>query len=203
MSAPASTSKEHPAADGIDTRILDAARTQFEEIGVKKTTIGDIARRASVDRATIYRRIGSREDLVRAVTAREVGDLLAELQAIPARHEDIAAVVADLFVTVITRWRTHRLVNRVMALEPGRLLPQITTEGGAFFTMAISTTAALLDAALRQRHLAAIPDLTTRVEIAARLVHSLILQPVGALDLDSESQLAGFARTRIVPLILG
>lgn len=203
MSAPASTSKEHPNADGIDTRILDAARTQFEEIGVKKTTIGDIARRASVDRATIYRRIGSREDLVRAVTAREVGDLLAELQSIPARHEDIAAVVADLFVTVITRWRTHRLVNRVMALEPGRLLPQITTEGGAVFTMAIATTSALLDTALRQRRLAEIPDLTTRVEIVARLVHSLILQPAGALDLDSESQLAGFARTRIVPLILG
>ncbi|MEU4314566.1 helix-turn-helix domain-containing protein [Nocardia sp. NPDC024068] len=203
MSAPASTSKDRPIADGIDTRILDAARTQFEEIGVKKTTIGDIARRASVDRATIYRRIGSRDDLVRAVTAREVGDLLAELQSIPARHEDLGAVVADLFVTVITRWRTHRLVNRVMTLEPGRLLPQITTEGGAFFTMAITTTTALLDTALRQRRLPEIADLTTRVEIAARLVHSLILQPAGTLDLDSETQLAAFARTRIVPLVLG
>ncbi|WP_327151667.1 TetR/AcrR family transcriptional regulator [Nocardia sp. NBC_01329] len=203
MSAPTSTSQDRSTVDGIEARILDAARTQFELFGVKKTTIGDVAKQADVDRGTIYRRIGSRDDLVRAVSAREVGRLLAELEGIPSRHTDIDAIVADIFVTVITRWRNHGLINRVLALEPGRLLPQVTTEGGAFFTAAVATTTAILAEAMRQRGLPAIPDLTPRVEIASRVVHSLILQPVGTLNLESEAQLTGFARSYIVPLILG
>ncbi|GGK99329.1 TetR/AcrR family transcriptional regulator [Nocardia jinanensis] len=203
MSAPPSTSQDRSTADGIEARILDAARTQFELFGVKKTTIGDVARQADVDRGTIYRRIGSRDDLVRAVSAREVGALLAELEGIPSRHESVEAIVAEIFVTVITRWRTHGLINRVLALEPGRLLPQVTTEGGAFFTAAVATTATLLSEATRQRGLPEIPDLTTRVEIAGRVVHSLILQPVGTLNLESEERLTEFARGYIVPLIVG
>ncbi|WP_063034408.1 TetR/AcrR family transcriptional regulator [Nocardia grenadensis] len=203
MSAPTSTSQDRSAVDGIETRILDAARVQFETYGVKKTTIGDVARQAAVDRGTIYRRIGSRDDLVRAVSAREVGALLAELEDIPARHKDLEAIVADIFVTVITRWRTHGMIKRVLALEPGRLLPQVTTEGGPFFTMSVSVAATLLAEAMRERGLPEIPDLTTRVEVASRVVHSLILQPVGALDLESEERLAEFARAYIAPLIVG
>ncbi|MEU1981272.1 helix-turn-helix domain-containing protein [Nocardia sp. NPDC019395] len=202
MSAPAPTSKD-PFPDEIEERILDAARLQFERLGVKKTTIGDIARQAAVDRGTIYRRIGSRDDLVRAVTAREVRNLLDELEAIPARHEKIDAVIVDLFVTVITRWREHRLVNRVLAVEPGRLLPQLTIEGGAFFTMAITATTTLLGRAFRERRLPDIPDLGIRVEVAARVVHSLILQPVGAVGLETEDRLAEFAYSHIAPLITG
>ncbi|MGW5381823.1 TetR/AcrR family transcriptional regulator [Nocardia sp. NPDC003963] len=203
MSAPSSTSQDRSAADDIETRILDAARTQFETFGVKKTTIGDVARQAEVDRGTIYRRIGSREDLVRAVSAREVGVLLAELYDIPARHENLADIVADIFVTVITRWRAHGLINRVLSLEPGRLLPQLTTEGGAFFTTAIGTTAAILAGVIQQRGLPGIPDLVTRIEIAGRVVHSLILQPVGTRALESEEQLTEFAHSYIAPLIVG
>lgn len=197
-----STSKD-PLPDDIEVRILDAARRQFERLGVKKTTIGDIAREAAVDRGTVYRRIGSRDELVRAVTAREVHTLLDELHAIPERHATVDGVVADLFVTVISRWRGHRLVNRVLSVEPARLLPQLTTEGRAFFAMAITTATAVVGDALRRLRLPDIPDLATRIEIAARIVHSLILQPVGAVDLESEDRLTEFAHRHIVPLITG
>ncbi|MGI5218574.1 TetR/AcrR family transcriptional regulator [Nocardia sp. CA-290969] len=202
MPATASTSKD-PVPDETEERILDAARRQFERLGVKKTTIGDVAREAGVDRGTVYRRIGSRDDLVRAVSAREVRTLLDELHGIPARHTTVEGVVADLFVTVVTRWRGHRLANRVLAVEPARLLPQLTTEGGAFFTMAVTAAATVVGDALRRFRLPDIPDLTTRIEIAARVVHSLLLQPVGAVDLDSADRLADFAHRHIVPLVTG
>lgn len=200
--ATAPTSKD-PLPDDLEERILDAARRQFERLGVKKTTIGDIAREAAVDRGTVYRRIGSREELVRAVTAREVRVLLDELHGIPARHATVDAVVADLFVTVINRWRGHPLVNRVLAVEPGRLLPQLTTEGGPFFTMAITTATTVVGDALHRMRQPDIPDLATRIEIAARIVHSFILQPIGAVDLESEDRLTEFAHRHIVPLITG
>ncbi|MEV0761864.1 helix-turn-helix domain-containing protein [Nocardia sp. NPDC050435] len=198
-----STSEDAAKADvSIEARILDAALVQFERVGVKKTTIEDIARQAEVDRVTVYRRIGSRDDVVRAVTGREVQRLLAELHDIPSRHELLEDVVVATFVTVVTRWRAHGLVERMLVLEPDRLLPQLTTEGGSVFTMSVLATIQILDAARVERGLPEIPGLGARVEVACRVVHSLILQPIGTLDLTTEPALTEFARTHIVPIIL-
>jgi AcrR family transcriptional regulator len=203
MPTAARTSKDDPKTESIEDRILDAALVQFQRLGVKKTTIEDVARQAEVDRVTVYRRIGSREDLVRAVTAREVQGVLTELRELPGQHDSIESVVAAVFVTVVTRWRTHPLVERMIALEPGRLLPQLTTDGASFFTMASTASAAILHRALHDRGLPEIPDLSTRAEIACRIVHSLILQPVGTIPLDTRDDLDAFARAYIVPLVVG
>ncbi|GAB4586517.1 TetR/AcrR family transcriptional regulator [Nocardia sp. IFM 10818] len=201
MPSSAATSGNAVKADAIEDRILDAALVQFEQVGVKKTTIEDIARKADVDRVTVYRRIGSRDDVVRAVTGREVGRLLDELKEIPARHQTLEDLIAGIFVTVLTRWRNHPLVERMLALEPDRLLPQLTTEGGAFFTMSVAATTEILRTALRDRGFSEPADLATRVEVGCRIVHSLILQPIGTTDLDSEAELTAFARTHIAPII--
>ncbi len=197
------TSKEAPKTESIEGRILDAALIQFQRLGVKKTTIEDVARQAEVDRVTVYRRIGSREDLVRSVTAREVQAVLTELRDLPAQHDTIESVIAAVFVTVVTRWRTHPLVERMIALEPDRLLPQLTTDGASFFTMASTASTTILRQALRDRGLPEIPDLSTRVEISCRIVHSLILQPVGTVPLDTTEDLETFARDYIVPIVVG
>ncbi|MBL1074458.1 TetR/AcrR family transcriptional regulator [Nocardia sp. 2] len=200
MPTPAATSKDS-AADSIEARILDAALIQFERVGVKKTTIEDIAKQAAVDRVTVYRRVGSRDDVVRAVTAREVRRILDELNDIAARHDTLDAAVADVFATVVTRWRTHPLVDRLLTLEPDRLIPQLTTDGAVPFTLAVTATTAVLRNLLQANDFPDIPDLPTRVEIACRVVHSLILQPVGQADLTTEAELTAFARTYIVPII--
>ncbi|WP_433193670.1 TetR/AcrR family transcriptional regulator [Nocardia sp. CA-107356] len=201
MPAATPTSKDLARTDTIEGRILDAALVQFERVGVKKTTIEDVARQAEVDRVTVYRRIGSRDDLVRAVTAREVQRLLADLEDIPSRHDTIDAVVATIFVTVITRWRTHPLIDRMLTLEPDRLLPQLTTEGSSFFTMSVVASTTILRNTLQELDLPDIPDIGARIEIACRVVHSLILQPVSTIDLESEHALDAFAREYIVPIV--
>jgi AcrR family transcriptional regulator len=189
------------AAETIEERILEAALSQFEQVGVKKTTIEDIARKAGVDRVTVYRRVGSRDDVVRAVTEREVRKLLDELGELPARHDTVEDLVVDVFATVLIRWRTHPLVQRMLALEPDRLLPQLTTEGGAFFMMSVTAATEVLRNAMREKGFPEVSDLEVRVEVVCRIVHSLILQPIGAIDLDAE--LAAFARDYIRPIITG
>ncbi|WP_227981407.1 TetR/AcrR family transcriptional regulator [Nocardia spumae] len=201
MRPTATTSKDTEKTDDLEARILDAALVQFERVGVKKTTIEDVARQADVDRVTVYRRIGSRDDLVRAVTAREVQKLLDELNDIPSRHETIDDVVVAVFTTVVLSWRRHPLIDRMLTLEPERLLPQFTTDGGAPFVLAVESATTLLRNTLRDRDLPVAPDLRNRVEIACRIVHSIILQPVGTIDLDSDSDLTAFARAYLVPII--
>lgn len=201
---PTVAAEGNPAeTDAVVQRILDAAFTQFELVGIKKTTIEDVARRAGMDRVTVYRRIGSRDHLVKAVGAREVQKVLAELDEITSRHHTIDDLVTDIFVTVITRWRTHPMVVRMLALEPERVLPQLTTEGGPIFTMSVEATAAALRRAVDDGLLADAPDLTTRAEIVCRLVHSVILQPAGTIALESGNDLAAFARRYLVPIVTG
>ena len=186
----------------LEARILDAALIQFAKVGVKKTTIEDIARQAGVDRVTVYRRVGSRDDLVQAVISREVATLLAELAAMPERHDSIDDLVADIFVTVVTCWRTHPMVERMLAIEPERVIMKLTVDGATTFTMCVTATAATLERAVHCGLLADADDLVTRAEIVCRVVHSLILAPHGTVQLRSDDELAEFARRYLVPVVI-
>ncbi|MGW5108750.1 TetR/AcrR family transcriptional regulator [Nocardia sp. NPDC004123] len=191
------------AADDIETRILDAALVQFQKVGVKKTTIEDVAKQAGVDRVTVYRRLGSRDDLVQAVVSREVGNLLAELSSMPDRHDDLPGLVADIFVTVITRWRAHPLVERLLAVEPDRILVKLTVEGATTFAMSVAATVQILERAAARGLIEAPDDLAARTEIGCRIVHSLILVGGGAATLETPDELGEFARTYLVPILVG
>ncbi|MGW0251354.1 TetR/AcrR family transcriptional regulator [Nocardia goodfellowii] len=187
--------------DTIESRILDAALTQFELVGFKKTTVEDVARRAGVDRVTVYRRVGSRDDLVQAVVSREVGRVLAELAQLPARHDDAGDLVAEMFVTVLTRWRTHALAQRLLTLEPERVIASLTTGGSTAFTMSVAASAAAMEQAIARGLLPEVPDVMTRMEIACRVVHSFILLPDITVRFESEAEMADFARGYLLPIL--
>ncbi|MGV9411377.1 TetR/AcrR family transcriptional regulator [Nocardia sp. NPDC003693] len=187
--------------DDDRTLILDAALRQFERVGVKKTTLEDVAREAGVDRVTVYRRIGSRDDLVQAVFNREVGLVLTDLARIPELHDTLDGMLVELFLGVLTHWREHPVATRMLALEPERVLTKLSVEGSEVFTLAVSATAALLENAVERGLLAPADDLTTRAEIVCRLVHSLILLPHATIALDSREQITEFARRYLLPIV--
>lgn len=191
------------AEDSIEARILDAALVQFEKHGIKKTTIEDVARQAGVDRVTVYRRVGSRDDLVEAVVSREVGAVLVEVAHIPERHDDAADMVADIFVTILTRWRTHPLAQRLLAFEPDRVIAKLTTDGATAFAMSVAAATAAMRRATERGLLPDIPDIPARMEVACRVVHSLIVAPAGGMSLDSEAQMSDFARKYLLPIVIG
>jgi AcrR family transcriptional regulator len=184
--------------ESVETRILDAALVRFGKVGVKKTTIEDIAREAGVDRVTVYRRIGSRDDVVQAAANREVATVLGEVSEIAARHDDIDDLVVDIFVTVMTRWRTHPLVNRMLALEPERVIAKLTIEGAETVSMSITATTAVLEDAVRRGLLPQSPDLVTRAELVCRVILSFLV-----IALQTEAELAAFARNYLVALVTG
>lgn len=189
--------------ESLEARILDAALVRFEKVGVKKTTIEDIARQAGVDRVTVYRRIGSRDDVVQAVAMREVAAVLAEFAQISARHDTIEGLVAGVFVVIVTRWRTHPLVTRMLTLEPDRLMAKLTTEGEQTSNMCVAAMAAMLEDAVRRGLLRAASDLPTRAELLCRVIHSFFVAPYGTIALQTETELVTFARTYLVPLVKG
>ena len=69
-------------ADAVTERILDAALGQFEDFGLRRSTMEDIARRCGLSRITIYRRFPKKENLIEAVVLRELRNFLGDLASV-------------------------------------------------------------------------------------------------------------------------
>lgn len=69
-------------ADAATGRILDAALAEFEDFGLRRSTMEDIAKRCGMSRITIYRRFPRKENLVEAVLLRELKSFLDCLERV-------------------------------------------------------------------------------------------------------------------------
>ena len=73
-------------------------------------SVGAVARRAGVTRATVYNRFGSREGLIRAV--------LAGVTARPAIHQDPREGVHEFLASSSARWAVNPALYRHLAAPP-------------------------------------------------------------------------------------
>ncbi|HEY8778007.1 MAG TPA: helix-turn-helix domain-containing protein [Gaiellaceae bacterium] len=80
-------------------RILEAARAVFAEEGLE-ASVADVAHRAGVGTATIFRRFPTKDDLVAAMLERELETVVARAQA-AAETKDPAAALAEFFSAAV------------------------------------------------------------------------------------------------------
>lgn len=115
-----------------DEALLDATQACVLAVGVRRTTMTDVARRAGVSRMTLYRRYADVTSLMQALMTREFTHILAEVeaevQALPsARDRLVTAAVAG-----VDRLTRDPLFLRIVDVDPELLLPYLTTRRGAF-----------------------------------------------------------------------
>lgn len=188
------------SADATTERVLDAALARFEDFGIQRTTMEDVARHAGVSRVTIYRRFPRKERLVEAVILREAQRFFAELEAAVARLESVEDRIVEGFAHTLAAAREQRLLNRLLRTEPEMLLPHLTVDGGLVLSAGTEFLA-------RQMRIArsGVPARETRAvaEVVARLVLSFLLTPESVVALDSPREARRFARRYIAPLMTG
>lgn len=92
-----------------DAVILDAAEDCFSLVGVRGTTIEDIAAAAGVSRITVYRRIGNRDQVVLSVLLRIVDRYLARLHPRLIAQPDLASAIALLIRNTVAAARRDDL----------------------------------------------------------------------------------------------
>src|SRR5690554_3819714 len=80
------------ARTSVDEAIIEAARESIMSVGLRRTSIAEIARNAGVSRPTVYRRYADLDELSNEVITREFLRVLAELRDMPgdARQRMIA-----------------------------------------------------------------------------------------------------------------
>lgn len=187
-----------PVIDGRATRILDAALHQFEQFGINRTTVEDIARRSGLARVTLYRAFPGKDQIVEAVVLRELANFLAELDVELAKHPRLEDKLVEGFVLAHAVLRGHTLLTRLLATEPLNLLPHLTTEGAPFIR---TSTDYLVRKLAEQQDEPVEAELRVISEMAVRLILSFLLTPPIYISLDDEAAARTFAY-RFLPAVM-
>src|SRR6185312_7168752 len=96
-------------------RMLDAARAEFIDHGIARTSVATIAQRAGVSRPTLYRQCGDKDQIVAAVVQRDVIDFFSRAKV---AVEDVSGGVEERFVeAVVMGLRESREQPLVQALK--------------------------------------------------------------------------------------
>src|SRR3954454_23541699 len=89
---------DRAARNATTERILSAGLEQFEDFGIRRTTMEDVARRARVSRVTVYRRFPGKEHLVAAVIVAEAQRFFAELELAVGALDSVEERIVEAFV---------------------------------------------------------------------------------------------------------
>ena len=177
-----------------DEALLDATHACVLAVGVRRTTMTDVARRAGVSRMTLYRRYADVTSLMQALMTREftqiLGEVEAEVQALPsARERLVTAAVAG-----VDRLTRDPLFLRIVDVDPELLLPYLTTRRGAFQRAVVGVMEARIADGVADGSVAAgDPAAVARaIELALRGFAFQALAP-GAAD-EREQELAELGR---------
>jgi AcrR family transcriptional regulator len=167
--------------------VLDAARECVLAVGVRRTTLTDVARRAGVSRMTLYRRFPDLEGVLAALMTREFGRLVAEAAA----RANGGTTRERLVATVVHGSRAlaeDPLFARLLDVDPELLLPYVTRRLGGMQKMAVEASARILADADASVRADAPPEvLAAGMELIAR---GFVLASHGELGLDPWTELA-------------
>ncbi|MDL4774750.1 TetR/AcrR family transcriptional regulator [Actinomadura xylanilytica] len=113
-----------------DDAVLDAARDCVLAVGVRRTTLTDIARRAGVSRMTLYRRWPDVRTIVGDLMTREWVEIASAVHPAddgrPVRNR-----LVDGLVTGVRTFREHPLLRKILEVDPELLLPYMLDRRGA------------------------------------------------------------------------
>ncbi|MEU6305767.1 TetR/AcrR family transcriptional regulator [Streptomyces chartreusis] len=147
--------------------VLDAVRDCVLAVGVRRTTLTDVARRAGVSRMTLYRRWPDVRSLVGDLMTREW--VAVATGAMPERRPGTTtrALMVEGLVAGVRTFRAHPLFQKIVDVDPELLLPYVLDRRGAS-QMALL---ALLADAVREGH----ADGSVRAGHVERQARSLLL----------------------------
>jgi len=117
--------------------VLDATRDCLLAVGVRRTTLTDVARRAGVSRMTLYRRWPDVASLVGDLMTREFGGLLEDTRP-PAGASTARALLVTHVATAVAALRANPVFRKIIDVDPELLLPYLLHRAGASQSMALS-----------------------------------------------------------------
>ena len=108
---------------------LDAARDCILDIGWRRTTLTEVARRAGVSRMTIYRAWSDMSQLLGDLMTREWTSIVVATRETAATTATVEGL-GDVAVATVHALRANELFVRIVELDPELLLPYLLARRG-------------------------------------------------------------------------
>ncbi|TMB91469.1 MAG: TetR/AcrR family transcriptional regulator [Chloroflexi bacterium] len=113
-----------------DVAVLEAARECVATVGVRRTTVADVARRAGASRMTVYRMFPDARTLWSTLLTREFAEVIRQAEAEAAHLSTARERLVETTAGVVTRVAADPVVRRVLELDPDLLVPYIVERLG-------------------------------------------------------------------------
>lgn len=111
--------------------VLDAVRDCVMAVGVRRTTMTDVARRAGVSRMTLYRRWPDVRSLVGDLMTREWISVATGAIPGPGPGTDTRSRIVEGLVGGVEAFGAHPLFRKIVDVDPELLLPYVLDRRGA------------------------------------------------------------------------
>ncbi|MFE5210968.1 TetR/AcrR family transcriptional regulator [Streptomyces sp. NPDC056600] len=187
--------------DDIAARLLDAAYEQFCRIGIKRSTMADVAKLAGVSRITVYRRFATKDVLVEQVVRREFRRYFDRFVHDVQGAETVADRVELGFVSSLRAIRRNALIGGLMAVEPDAVVPSMTSDGGRTLAAVRQFLAGGLRREQQAGNVSEDVDVDLVAEMMVRISASFLVIPSHVVDLEDDEQMRAVARRFLVPML--
>lgn len=187
--------------DRTRARLLDAAYEQFCRMGIQRSSMEDVARRAELSRITVYRRFATKDVLVEQVILREFRRYFDQFLADIKTAETAADRVVLGFVSSLRAFRSNPLIGGLMAAEPTLLAGSMIGDDGRMLVAVREFVAGQLRREQLGGMVSANLDTDLVAEMMVRIAASFLAIPSHVLDLDDEEQVAAIAWQFLVPML--
>ncbi|MBF6169912.1 TetR/AcrR family transcriptional regulator [Nocardia blacklockiae] len=187
--------------DETRSRVLDSAYEQFCRMGIQRSTMEDVARRAEVSRITVYRRFATKDALAEQVILREFRRYFDRFLLDIAQARTAADRVVVGFVSSLRTIRGNPLIGGLLAAEPDLLVGSLIGDQGRTVAAVRQFVAGQLRSEQRAGHVSDRVDADLVAELMVRVSASFLAIPSDLVDLDDDAQLAALARQFLVPML--
>ena len=189
-------------AQATSEKILDAAVSQAEELGVRRLTIGDVAQRVGVSRVTVYKYFPGKDQLVEAVLLREMRRFLRDVDRAVEPYETLEERLVEGFVFALGWLRRHRLLNRLLRTDPELIVPNLTVGAGPVLAAGREFIAGFARREAEEGRLPLAEDQIEGVsELLARAVLSFLLTPDSVIGMRTQAEIRAFAEQYLAPTL--
>jgi AcrR family transcriptional regulator len=179
-------------------RILDAALDQVAAFGVRNTTVDQVADRAGVGRMTVFRRFGTKDELMEVLAVREARRFLFAIGAAAGPIDDPVERLVETAVAALGFAADHPLLARLTRLEPETVLGILRADRPPLMTFARQYVISQIE--IDRDKLPGV-DVELVAEAMVRVGMSFVLVPGGPVDMADGDQVRAFARASLVPLL--
>ena len=176
--------------------LLAAAARRFVDVGLRKTTMEDIAREAGAGKATLYRHFANKSDLIDALLVSEGERLRRRLTRAYEAREGVLPGIEDAFLTGLRFLVEHPVLTRGRDEEPALLLERVTAHRGPMVEAALDWFAEVITQGIDRGEIRVVEP-RWAAEVLVRLMLSWFAFPPMAIPVHDEAQARVFVHELI------